>query len=100
MNNLGDPHVTNNCGIYSRQLEYSVIYFFTILWEISKDERWGHLEMVDAKGKAKYDSNKACSANISYEVEHKGDDMEACSIVGIKECDDNYGWFIINHDDL
>ena len=84
VNNLGDPHTTSNFGINSSQLECIMIDSFTILWEISKDEHWGHMEMVDAKGKAEDDSNKDCNADSLCEAEHKGDDMEVHSIIGIK----------------
>ena len=55
--------------------------------------------MLDAKGETEDNSNEACDADSSCKANHDGDDMEACSIIGIKECDDNHGWFVIKYED-
>lgn len=43
INNLGDPFVTSNYGVHSRQFECAVIDFFANLWQIPKDENWGYV---------------------------------------------------------
>jgi len=50
LNNLGDPYVTSNYGIHSRQFECSVIDFFAKLWKIPKDEYWGYVTTCGTEG--------------------------------------------------
>jgi len=50
LNNLGDPYVTSNYGIHSRQFECSVIDFFAKLWKIPEDEYWGYVTTCGTEG--------------------------------------------------
>ena len=43
INNLGDPYITSNYGVHSRQFECSVIDFFADLWKMEKDSYWGYV---------------------------------------------------------
>ena len=44
INNLGDPFVTSNYGVHSRQFERSVVDFFANLWGMeSRDDYWGYV---------------------------------------------------------
>eukprot|EP00587_Corethron_hystrix_P003743 CAMPEP_0113300010 /NCGR_PEP_ID=MMETSP0010_2-20120614/1815_1 /TAXON_ID=216773 ORGANISM="Corethron hystrix, Strain 308" /NCGR_SAMPLE_ID=MMETSP0010_2 /ASSEMBLY_ACC=CAM_ASM_000155 /LENGTH=512 /DNA_ID=CAMNT_0000153357 /DNA_START=327 /DNA_END=1868 /DNA_ORIENTATION=- /assembly_acc=CAM_ASM_000155 len=50
INNLGDPYITSNYGVHSRQFECSVIDFFARLWGISKGEYWGYVTTCGTEG--------------------------------------------------
>ena len=43
INNLGDPFVTSNYGVHSRQFECAVIDFFASLYGIGPGEYWGYV---------------------------------------------------------
>ena len=52
INNLGDPFVTSNYGVHSRQFEQSVIDFFAKLWKIpNKKDYWGYVTTCGTEGK-------------------------------------------------
>lgn len=48
INNLGDPFVTSNYGVHSRQFECSVIDFFARLWKC--DDYWGYVTTCGTEG--------------------------------------------------
>mmetsp|Transcript_8570 Transcript_8570/g.12441 ORF Transcript_8570/g.12441 Transcript_8570/m.12441 type:complete len:559 (+) Transcript_8570:55-1731(+) len=50
INNLGDPYVTSNYGVHSRQFERAVIDFFARLWKIPEDEFWGYVTTCGTEG--------------------------------------------------
>lgn len=50
INNLGDPFVTSNYGVHSRQFECAVIDFFANLWHIEKDKYWGYVTTCGTEG--------------------------------------------------
>lgn len=50
INNLGDPFVTSNYGVHSRQFECSVIDFFADLWNIGKGDYWGYVTTCGTEG--------------------------------------------------
>lgn len=50
INNLGDPFVTSNYGVHSRQFECSVIDFFADLWKIEKGGYWGYVTTCGTEG--------------------------------------------------
>jgi len=51
INNLGDPFVTSNYGVHSRQFETSVIDFFAKLWKLpNKGEYWGYVTTCGTEG--------------------------------------------------
>ncbi|GMI46304.1 hypothetical protein TrCOL_g2776 [Triparma columacea] len=50
INNLGDPFVTSNYGVHSRQFEVSVIDFFANLWKIDKSDYWGYVTTCGTEG--------------------------------------------------
>ena len=51
INNLGDPFVTSNYGVHSRQFETSVIDFFAKLWRLpNKGEYWGYVTTCGTEG--------------------------------------------------
>lgn len=50
INNLGDPFVTSNYGVHSRQFECAVIDFFAKLWKIPKEEYWGYVTTCGTEG--------------------------------------------------
>jgi histidine decarboxylase len=50
INNLGDPYITSNYGVHSRQFECSVIDFFARLWKIPEDEHWGYVTTCGTEG--------------------------------------------------
>jgi len=50
INNLGDPFVTSNYGVHSRQFECAVIDFFAKLWKIPEDEYWGYITTCGTEG--------------------------------------------------
>lgn len=50
INNLGDPFVTSNYGVHSRQFECSVIDFFADLWKIEKGDYWGYVTTCGTEG--------------------------------------------------
>eukprot|EP00521_Asterionellopsis_glacialis_P008161 CAMPEP_0195291462 /NCGR_PEP_ID=MMETSP0707-20130614/7809_1 /TAXON_ID=33640 /ORGANISM="Asterionellopsis glacialis, Strain CCMP134" /LENGTH=511 /DNA_ID=CAMNT_0040351779 /DNA_START=295 /DNA_END=1830 /DNA_ORIENTATION=+ len=50
INNLGDPFVTSNYGVHSRQFECSVIDFFADLWKMEKDSYWGYVTTCGTEG--------------------------------------------------
>ncbi len=43
INNLGDPFITSNYGVHSRQFECAVIDFFASLYGIEQDKYWGYV---------------------------------------------------------
>jgi histidine decarboxylase len=43
INNLGDPFVTSNYGVHSREFECAVVDFFARLWRIEPSECWGYV---------------------------------------------------------
>jgi histidine decarboxylase len=50
INNLGDPFVTSNYGIHSRQFECAVIDFFAKLWKMEPDSYWGYVTTCGTEG--------------------------------------------------
>lgn len=50
INNLGDPFVTSNYGVHSRQFECAVIDFFARLWKIPTDNYWGYVTTCGTEG--------------------------------------------------
>lgn len=50
INNLGDPFVTSNYGVHSRQFECAVIDFFARLWKIPADNYWGYVTTCGTEG--------------------------------------------------
>eukprot|EP00804_Cyclotella_cryptica_P008761 CCRYP_015620-RA/>CCRYP_015620-RA protein AED:0.00 eAED:0.00 QI:265/-1/1/1/-1/1/1/785/434 len=50
INNLGDPFVTSNYGVHSRQFECSVIDFFAKLWKMEPDSYWGYVTTCGTEG--------------------------------------------------
>jgi histidine decarboxylase len=50
INNLGDPFVTSNYGVHSRQFECSVIDFFAKLWKMQPDSYWGYVTTCGTEG--------------------------------------------------
>ena len=44
INNLGDPFVTSNYAVHSRQFELAVVDFFAKLWKLPKrEDYWGYV---------------------------------------------------------
>jgi len=50
INNLGDPFVTSNYGVHSRQFECAVIDFFAKLWKFEDGEYWGYVTTCGTEG--------------------------------------------------
>jgi len=50
INNLGDPFVTSNYGVHSRQFECSVVDFFAKLWKMKDDDYWGYVTTCGTEG--------------------------------------------------
>lgn len=51
INNLGDPFVTSNYGVHSRQFETSVIDFFAKMWKLpEKGKYWGYVTTCGTEG--------------------------------------------------
>mmetsp|Transcript_35527 Transcript_35527/g.60419 ORF Transcript_35527/g.60419 Transcript_35527/m.60419 type:complete len:567 (+) Transcript_35527:157-1857(+) len=50
INNLGDPFITSNYGVHSRQFECSVIDFFANLWKMPPDSYWGYVTTCGTEG--------------------------------------------------
>lgn len=50
INNLGDPFVTSNYGVHSRQFECSVIDFFAKLWKMEPESYWGYVTTCGTEG--------------------------------------------------
>ncbi|VEU39709.1 unnamed protein product [Pseudo-nitzschia multistriata] len=50
INNLGDPYVTSNYSVHSRQFERAVIDFFARLWKADKDSYWGYVTTSGTEG--------------------------------------------------
>ena len=50
INNLGDPFITSNYGVHSRQFECAVIDFFADLWNISAGDYWGYVTTCGTEG--------------------------------------------------
>eukprot|EP00536_Pseudo-nitzschia_multiseries_P007509 jgi/Psemu1/287169/fgenesh1_pg.177_\ len=50
INNLGDPYVTSNYSVHSRQFERAVIDFFARLWKAEKDSYWGYVTTSGTEG--------------------------------------------------
>eukprot|EP00957_Ditylum_brightwellii_P203925 15336797-Ditylum_brightwellii.AAC.1 len=50
INNIGDPFITSNYGVYSCQFKCSAIKFFAKLWKIPKDEYWGYITICRTEG--------------------------------------------------
>ncbi|KAL7500883.1 hypothetical protein ACHAWT_010384 [Skeletonema menzelii] len=50
INNLGDPFITSNYGVHSRQFECSVIDFFAKLWKMESDSYWGYVTTCGTEG--------------------------------------------------
>ena len=50
INNLGDPFVTSNYGVHSREFERSVIDFFASMWKIDRGEYWGYVTTCGTEG--------------------------------------------------
>ncbi len=50
INNLGDPFITSNYGVHSRQFECSVIDFFAKLWKAEPDSYWGYVTTCGTEG--------------------------------------------------
>jgi histidine decarboxylase len=50
INNLGDPFVSSNYGVHSREFERSVVGFFAELWGIRKPDYWGYVTTCGTEG--------------------------------------------------
>lgn len=50
INNLGDPYVTSNYSVHSRQFERAVIDFFARLWKADEDSYWGYVTTSGTEG--------------------------------------------------
>ena len=50
INNLGDPFITSNYGVHSRQFECSVIDFFAKLWKMEENSYWGYVTTCGTEG--------------------------------------------------
>lgn len=50
INNLGDPFITSNYGVHSRQFECAVIDFFASLWRIDPGDYWGYVTTCGTEG--------------------------------------------------
>ena len=50
INNLGDPFITSNYGVHSRQFECAVIDFFADLWKAEKGSYWGYVTTCGTEG--------------------------------------------------
>mmetsp|Transcript_4274 Transcript_4274/g.10880 ORF Transcript_4274/g.10880 Transcript_4274/m.10880 type:complete len:567 (-) Transcript_4274:139-1839(-) len=50
INNLGDPFITSNYGVHSRQFECAVIDFFADLWKAEPDSYWGYVTTCGTEG--------------------------------------------------
>jgi len=50
INNLGDPFVTSNYGVHSRNFEIAVLDFFANLWEIKRGNYWGYITTCGTEG--------------------------------------------------
>lgn len=50
INNLGDPFITSNYGIHSRQFELSVLDFFASTWKIARGDYWGYVTTCGTEG--------------------------------------------------
>uniref|UniRef100_A0A6U6DW62 Histidine decarboxylase n=1 Tax=Odontella aurita TaxID=265563 RepID=A0A6U6DW62_9STRA len=50
INNLGDPFITSNYGVHSRQFECSVIDFFADLWKMEENSYWGYVTTCGTEG--------------------------------------------------
>ena len=50
INNLGDPFVSSNYGVHSREFERAVIDFFAGLWKIEKCQYWGYVTTCGTEG--------------------------------------------------
>ena len=51
INNLGDPFVTSNYGVHSRQFELAVCDFFASLWKLpSREDYWGYVTTCGTEG--------------------------------------------------
>lgn len=50
INNLGDPFVTSNYGVHSREFEVAVIDFFARLWKMPEGEHWGYVTTCGTEG--------------------------------------------------
>jgi histidine decarboxylase len=50
INNLGDPFITSNYGVHSRQFECSVVDFFAKLWNMQPDSYWGYVTTCGTEG--------------------------------------------------
>ena len=51
INNLGDPFVTSNYGVHSRQFEKAVCDFFASLWKLpSREDYWGYVTTCGTEG--------------------------------------------------
>ena len=50
INNLGDPYVTSNYGVHSREFEVAVVDFFAKLWKAPADDYWGYVTTCGTEG--------------------------------------------------
>jgi len=50
INNLGDPFVSSNYGVHSREFEVAVIDFFAKMWKIEQNEYWGYVTTCGTEG--------------------------------------------------
>jgi len=50
INNLGDPFVTSNYGVHSREFERAVVDFFAGLWKIPRGKYWGYVTTCGTEG--------------------------------------------------
>ena len=50
INNLGDPFITSNYGVHSRQFECAVIDFFASLWKMEPNSYWGYVTTCGTEG--------------------------------------------------
>ena len=50
INNLGDPFITSNYGVHSRQFECAVIDFFADMWKIGPGDYWGYVTTCGTEG--------------------------------------------------
>jgi len=50
VNNLGDPFISSNYGVHSRDFEIAVLEFFANIYRISKSDYWGYCTCSGTEG--------------------------------------------------
>lgn len=50
INNIGDPFISSNYAMHSRQFEVAVLDWFATLWELGDSEYWGYITTGGTEG--------------------------------------------------